>query len=58
MQSQIINKFIENIKGSDIIDDDTVKEFVGRKDKEGFGGREEIIEVLRKGGKDGKTSED
>ena len=58
ISSQIINKFIENIKKSDEIDSDTLQEIKNRRNEEGFGGREEIIEVLRKSDKNGETSED
>lgn len=58
ISSQIINKFIENIKKSDKIDSNTLQEIKNRRNEEGFGGREEIIEVLRKSDKNGETSED
>lgn len=58
IRTQIINKFIENIKESEIITDKVVKEIIRWRDEHRFADRNEIIKVLRESEKDDKTPED
>lgn len=58
INTKIINKFIENLKESEIIGDKVVDEIIKWRDEQRFADRNEIIKFLKESEKDDEASED